>query len=245
MKTRVVSIDLWGTIFDPNGEISAAHLRRRLVREYAAKHGMTDADVVDNAYETAGKHFYDTYYTKSITLTSRERLAHQLGIIGLEPSGDEFDLLLSKVEDAIVDYPPPLAQNVRAGLAALADRYRLAVISDTGFSPGRAIRKVFQMYDIARYFTDYSFSDENRKSKPDPYAFTSVLDRLGATPAESLHIGDTEPTDIVGAKRLGARTCLYVGISDTYLNNTIAEFVLRDWSETAGLIEHIENGQRD
>jgi putative hydrolase of the HAD superfamily len=243
MKTRVVSIDLWGTIFDPNGEISAASLRRRLVREYAAKRGITDADAVDKAYETAGKHFYDTYHAKAITLTSRERLAHQFEIIGLEPSGDEFDLLLTKVEDAIVDYPPPLAQNIRDGLEALANRYRLAVISDTGFSPGRAIRRVFQMYDIARYFADYSFSDENRKSKPDPYAFTSVLDRLAATPAESLHIGDTEPTDIVGAKRLGAKACLYVGISDSYLDATTADFVLRDWSETAGLIEHIENSQ--
>lgn len=41
--------------------------------------------------------------------------------------------------------------------------------------------------------------------KPDPDIFRSTLDRLGVQPEEAVHVGDTWPVDIVGARKAGIR----------------------------------------
>jgi putative hydrolase of the HAD superfamily len=201
---------------------------------------VTDEARIDEAYFSAAEHFKETYETRAITLTPRERLSYQLELIGIEVGGDGFDELVDNAQNAILDNPPPLAPNVHDGLKVLAARFPLVLVSDTGFSPGKIIRRIFQDYGLARYFTDYSFSDENGRSKPDPFAFTSVLERVGALPSEFMHIGDTEWSDIKGARNLGGRACLYVGLNDRWLNGTEADFVLRDWANVSELLDQIE-----
>ena len=240
MNMRLVSVDLWGTMFRFKGEISPSMRRRELVRRYAAKHGVMDAELVDRAYADAGIRFGEMYEAEAVTLSPRDRLLHQLNLIGVKEDGDEFEQLLESVQVALLHSPPPLAPNLRHGLSLLSDRFTLVVVSDTGFTPGRVIRDILKSYEIDQYFTDYSFSDENGKSKPNPYAFTSVLDRLDVAHSEFLHIGDTEWTDIKGAQSLGARACLYVGINDKWLNNTEADFVLHNWADVSDLMDRVE-----
>jgi putative hydrolase of the HAD superfamily len=243
MSTRVISVDLWGTVFNYNSEISVSVRRRELVRLYAAEHGVTDEDLIDEAYYSAAEHFKETYETRAITLTPRERLSYQLESIGIETGGDDFEQLVENVQNAIIENPPPLAPNVREGLKVLAARFPLVLVSDTGFSPGNVIRRIFQDYGLAQFFADYSFSDENGRSKPDPLAFTSVLERVGATPSEFVHIGDTEWSDIKGARNLDGHACLYVGLNDKWLNGTEADFILYDWADVSELMGQIERSQ--
>jgi putative hydrolase of the HAD superfamily len=243
MRTRVISLDLWGTIFDFNTEILASEHRRELVKEFAAEQGVEDMEFVDKTYEATTKYFYERYESDAVTLTPRQRLSHQLKLIGVEADGARFDRLVEDVQGMIVDHPPPLAANLRSALAALSARFALVIVSDTGFSPGSSIRKVFKKHGIDGYFRDYSFSDENGKSKPDPHAFMSVLRRVNASPSEFLHIGDTEWSDIRGAKSLGGRACLYVGITDRWLAGTEADYVLHDWGEISDLIDCIERSE--
>jgi putative hydrolase of the HAD superfamily len=236
----VISIDLWGTVFNYNSEISVSVRRRELVRLYAAERGVTDDDRIDEAFFSATEHFKETYETRAITLTPRERLTYQLESIGIEADGDGFEELVDNAQNAILDNPPPLAHHLHDGLQILASRFPLVLVSDTGFSPGKVIRRIFQNYGLAQYFADYSFSDENGRSKPDPYAFTSVLERVGAAPSEFVHIGDTEWSDIKGARNLGGRACLYVGLNDKWLNGTEADFILHDWANVSELLDQIE-----
>ena len=240
MSTRVISIDLWGTVFDYNSEVSVSVRRRELVRHYAAERGVTDEDRIDEAFFSATEHFKETYETKAVTLTPRERLTYQLEQVGIEAGGGGFVQLVDNVQNEIIENPPPLAPNIHDGLKILAARFPLVLVSDTGFSPGKVIRKIFQDYDLAQFFTDYSFSDENGRSKPDPFAFTSVLERVGAAPSEFVHIGDTEWSDIKGARNLGGCACLYVGLNDRWLNGTEADFILHDWANVSELLDQIE-----
>ena len=50
MTVRVISVDLWGTIFDFHAEMSASEVRRKLVRQYAAGIGFTDGEAVDMSF---------------------------------------------------------------------------------------------------------------------------------------------------------------------------------------------------
>ena len=243
MSTRVISVDLWGTIFNYNAEISVSVRRRELVRLYAAERGMTDENRIDEAFFSATEHFKETYETKAITLTPRERLTYQLELIGIEARGDGFDELVDNAQNAILDNPPPLAPNIHDGLKILAARFPLVLVSDTGFSPGKVVRRIFHDYGLARFFADYSFSDENGRSKPDPFAFMSVLERVGAAPSEFVHIGDTEWSDIKGARSIGGRACLYVGLDDKWLNGTEADFILHDWADVPELLDQIERSR--
>ncbi len=239
MTTKAVSIDLWGTIFDFRGEMSASVFRKKLTRGYAAEHGITDGERVDRAYEEAARHFYETYEASAITLSSRDRLVHLFQLIGVRTDGEDFDKLVTAVQDVARNHPPRLAGGLENALGALAEKYRLVVISDTGLTPGRVVRRVFEDYGISQYFCDYSFSDENGKSKPDRYAFESVYERLGISPDEAWHVGDTEWTDVAGAKAVGAKACLYSGLSDDPVDGTRADFVLRKWNDVERLIERI------
>jgi len=240
MKTRVISVDLWGTLFDFNMEVSVSVRRRQLISEYAAKLGFTDKSALDSAYLDTSLHFGNTYRKEARILTPKERLEHQLNLVGLAPNGDGFDDLVCNVQNALLEAPPPLAPNVRKGLNRLAQEFTLVIVSDTGFSPGAVIRKILDKYEIAEYFSDYSFSDETGTAKPDSAAFTSVLERVQCDPAESLHVGDMEWTDIKGASALGAKTCLYVGLNDEYLDGTKADHILRDWNDAPQLVKLIK-----
>ena len=243
MKTRVVSIDLWRTVFDPYCEVSSSVARKKLVADYAACYGFTDKARLDEEYEKTTRLFYDTYKDGAVTLTPRERLASQLDRVKIPHDGEDFEELINAVELSILDNPPSLSPNLPEALERLSKHFDLAIVSDTGFSPGRVIRQLFEKYGIAKRFRDYSFSDENRVAKPDPIAFISVYDRLGVSPSECSecwHVGDLEWTDVKGAKAIGAHACLYTGINSSDDNSTQADFVLEDWAHVSQLIDLIQ-----
>jgi putative hydrolase of the HAD superfamily len=45
-------------------------------------------------------------------------------------------------------------------------------------------------------------------AKPDPQIFATALERIGVSPAEALHIGDSEALDVEGAHAAGLRALL-------------------------------------
>jgi len=240
MNNHIVSLDLWGTIFDFRTEMKAAEIRRGIVNEFAARRGLDNQSLVEETYRQTSIHFYSKYERESVTLTPRERLTHHLELLNLDPSGEDFEQLVIDVQNAIIQGPPPFAANLEMALKELSSRYRLIIVSDTGFSPGIAVREIFRDRGIDKYFSDYSFSDENGFSKPDKRAFISVLERVGGTPSRFWHIGDTERTDIKGPHNIGGRSCLYTGLLDQHPDGTEADFVLHDWKDVTQLIEEIE-----
>ncbi|MCC6767050.1 MAG: HAD-IA family hydrolase [Deltaproteobacteria bacterium] len=58
-------------------------------------------------------------------------------------------------------------------------------------------------------------SFEEGVEKPDPRIFTRALDRVGARPATTLHVGDLFHTDVVGARAAGLRAIL-LDMADLY-----------------------------
>jgi len=139
--------------------------------------------------------------------------------------------------DCILLEPPSLITGVKE---VITDLYKmnitLGIISDTGFSPGLILRELLEKNGILQYFTYFSFSDETRVSKPHPLAFRTILEPIGISPAESLHIGDIEKTDIEGAKNFGMKAIRFSGdkTNEIYKENseiTVADAEISSWSE--------------
>ncbi|MFQ6027128.1 MAG: HAD family hydrolase [Dehalococcoidia bacterium] len=63
------------------------------------------------------------------------------------------------------------------------------------------------------YFDVLVFSDEVKVSKPSCEIFLLTLRELGATPAQTIHVGDHVNNDVVGANRCGLKTVWIEGFS--------------------------------
>ncbi len=89
-------------------------------------------------------------------------------------------------------------------LARLRGRVRLAVCSN--FSHGETAREVLERAGLLAHFDPVVISEDVGIRKPRPEIFEAVLERLGATPGEVIHVGDSLSADVAGASALGMHT---------------------------------------
>lgn len=103
-----------------------------------------------------------------------------------------FEVFL-EARHALEFYP-----HAEALLDELSRKYQLATISN-----GNAdVRRL----GLERYFSVIVSADEVGLSKPDPAPFLHALERAGAEPQHTLHIGDHPVDDIQGAQGVGLHT---------------------------------------
>ena len=85
--------------------------------------------------------------------------------------------------------------DVAGVLAALKDRFRLGIISNGNNTP--------QMVGLDDVFDFTVFAHECGFPKPDPRIFKFALAKFGDQPACVAHVGDSLPSDVLGANNYG------------------------------------------
>lgn len=88
-----------------------------------------------------------------------------------------------------------------AVLRALGRNYRLALLSNFDYAP--AAQEMLDDMGLRDYFIRIVISDELGWRKPHPRVFQNLVSDLNVEPAESLYVGDTYETDVIGAKGAG------------------------------------------
>jgi putative hydrolase of the HAD superfamily len=83
---------------------------------------------------------------------------------------------------------------------------RRALICDTGFTPGRVVRRLLQREGLLDLLEVQVFSDEFGVPKPCPTIFHAALALVDASPESSVHVGDMRRTDVAGAREAGMST---------------------------------------
>lgn len=81
---------------------------------------------------------------------------------------------------------------------------RLAVVSNSNGT----VRAKLERLGLARFFEAIVDSREEGVEKPDPRIFAIALERLGARPETTAHVGDLYHVDVVGARAAGLRAVL-------------------------------------
>jgi putative hydrolase of the HAD superfamily len=81
---------------------------------------------------------------------------------------------------------------------------RLAVVSNSNGT----VRAKLERLGLARFFETIVDSQEEGVEKPDPRIFAIALDRMGARPEATVHVGDLYHVDIVGARAADLRAVL-------------------------------------
>ncbi|HKA35251.1 MAG TPA: HAD-IA family hydrolase [Thermoanaerobaculia bacterium] len=98
-----------------------------------------------------------------------------------------------------------LLPDVAAVLAALGGRgYRMAVASN---KPARFSRMILDACGVGAFFTAVGGPDEHTPTKPDPEMLNRLMAAQGASPAETIVIGDME-VDSEFARAAGCRVVL-------------------------------------
>jgi putative hydrolase of the HAD superfamily len=85
-------------------------------------------------------------------------------------------------------------------VADLRERYRVGVLTD---GPVRAQRSKLEALGWTDLFDGVVVTGALPAGKPDPRTFEAVLDELGATPGETVHVGDHPVADVRGAAEAG------------------------------------------
>ena len=139
--------------------------------------------------------------------TTADRIRWLLAQLAIERPRDceHIARAVEEVDETLTSFPPPLLPGAAEGIRTLASRFRLAIVSDTGFATGRAQDKLLAQDGLLQHFSATIYSMDVGHAKPRPEPFQRAMEALGASPDEAIHVGDIERTDIAGALAVGMR----------------------------------------
>ena len=217
---RAVIFDLWNTLIADTPELTREREKARLegLAKAVAADGVSFGQVeVERAYREAAEEL-QRLQAGGGDLPSAERAVLFLRHLDPELAARAGSELLGAVERSPIEaarrFPPPLIAGVIETLEAVrrAGR-RTGLISNTGATPGPALRSVLAGYGVMALLDIAVFSDEAAESKPAPGIFHRTLAALGVEPGEAVFVGDTPELDVVGPQRVGMWTVQVGGLT--------------------------------
>jgi putative hydrolase of the HAD superfamily len=240
LAIRAISFDFWNTLFTelPGGFEFYHDNRMRLLAEALRSCGDYADEQLREACLVESDSHDEIWRNEHRTLPTAERVGRILTNLEARLPDETMAKMVNAYEENILECPPILIEGARETLERLARKYRLGIISDVGFSPGRVLRQLLRENDLLDFFDSLVFSDEAGRSKPHAEVFALTARNLGADPTEMAHIGDLEFTDIVGAKQAGYRAIRFTRITPMLDGEkTVADHVTDDLSDVPRLIE--------
>jgi putative hydrolase of the HAD superfamily len=229
-----VTFDCWGTlIFDLGAKegVTALDLRVQAVAqicevdEERARALLTDAWIKHHdawrALESYGSPGMARYCLDATGLNGPARLAE----------------LTEALEEASETNGIGVVEGAREAIERVRQAGRpTALICDTGFSPGRVVRRILADKGFVELLDVLAFSDEVGVPKPHERMFRHALDGIGVGPAAAAHVGDLRRTDIAGARAMGMRAVRFRGVYDDDSDVPDADVVISSMSELASAL---------
>ena len=213
-KTQCVTFDLWETLIfdDPDNDEVRGRMRYEGLQRVLAEHGLRFAvEDLKKAYEESGARLQAVWdRNEEVPIIDQIRLIVDLtssGPIALDASWSES--LEAAYVDPVLSIPPKLSTEGTAVLETVRNRgYKVGLISNTGRSPGVALRRLLETYGVLKFFDATIFSNEVARRKPDRTIFDRAAQSLGAENAAVVHVGDNPEADFWGARRAGMQAVL-------------------------------------
>ncbi len=242
---RAVTLDLWGTLIESRDPIGKIERRREMLLEAIREAGFPmEVERLRGGFRAA-RRIIDAgiaHDRRDIGPPGRwQELMHQLGV---PPEAVPFDRVMPAYEELTIEYLPELLPGVEMAVEALAGRYKLGLICNTGYTGGRVLRQVLAQRGLIGYFEVLTFSNEHGFLKPHPTIFHDTLKALAVPPGHAIHIGDTEEMDIAGAQGAGMYAARYLpeGDNDGAIVSQ-ADILFFDWGELTSLLDHRQRGE--
>jgi HAD superfamily hydrolase (TIGR01509 family) len=200
VKIETLFLDAGGVLVFPNWERISAIF---------ARHGVDVPAEALRAADPAARFAVDQAHHVAAT-TDADRgsmyfrmMFAQAGIPDGEPIQPALDELWAyHTAHNLWEHVPPDVMPALERLRRLG--VRLAVASNAN----GALQRAFDRLGLTRHFHSVCDSFVEGVEKPDPRFFEIVLQRSGARPETTMHVGDLYHVDVVGAQRAGLRAVL-------------------------------------
>ena len=234
---RAVTFDLWNTLVQPRsyGEFRLPHLRAFLKANGVE---LEEAKLLE-VYQAGFRHSTEVHRVNGRRhVDVNEIVNHTIELVGLGGRCD-YEPIVKYYEEAVLSDPPKLNDGARETLESLKGIVKIGLISDSGTSPGRFMRRILDDYDVLRYFDVTVFSDEVGFCKPNEVIFSVALDGLKVRPEEALHVGDLIKNDVLGAKRAGMRTAWLKRVDEGYTSEAAPDFIIGGLLEVVAIVKDL------
>lgn len=196
---KAVTFDLWNTLFT---DISYSNERLSYLMQkfQVEKISIEKNDLEREFYRVFDFANWDRKKLSKNHIFTEDRLEAMFKSLKVNLKPKVISDIVMNFESVMLNLKPSLKRNVRKTLETLSPNFKIGLISDTGITPGKIIRKVLEDYDLLHYFEATIFSDETGVYKPNPLAFQFALKKLKVKPENTIHVGDLLLTDIKGAR---------------------------------------------
>ncbi len=236
---HAVTFDFWGTLYQ---NAFARDERLRLLDEVLTRHDQPRPwTALEAAYQHVRSVWERVWREEHRSITFGHWVHEVLAFLEANLPEDAVADLQKPMEEIYLsgDKPRPVP-SVGEVLPRLAERYRLGIVSDTGITPGRVLRQVLHRDGLLQYFQVLTFSDETGMTKPLPEQFLRTLGTLQVQPEKAAHVGDLPETDLAGAKGVGMKAILFLGVNDRHDGRPMADAVLENYNELEKVLERFE-----
>jgi putative hydrolase of the HAD superfamily len=207
---KAIAFDLWETLITNTPRATRAHERLRLQRMeriLAARGFVTTADSIEEAYRHTWNRCQELYWASDLDVPCRKQIDHFLEALELDPTSFQEPTLAALEQayaGAAVEVLPSTVDGAGEVVSELKRRgYALGLISNTGRTPGYALRQILEQLGLATSFDAMVFSNEHGECKPQTSIFEALRRALSAEFDEMLFVGDNLYVDVHGAQRCG------------------------------------------
>ncbi|HVL81957.1 MAG TPA: HAD family hydrolase [Actinomycetota bacterium] len=207
---RAVTFDCWGTLLTDRDFARATSTRVNALLEHAG--GKLSFEQASELLDRAWKTHYDQW------VAGCHYGAEGMADFCVSELGSPREMaaaLCAAFEDAAAEgdvEPLPGAVETLRGLREAG--LRTALVCDTGFTPGRMVRRFLAELGLDEHLEFLAFSNEVGVPKPHERMFRTALDAIGVAPEDAVHVGDLRRTDIAGAQAAGMRAIRIRAVTD-------------------------------
>jgi len=236
---KLITIDLWDTLISDN---KANERKRDLLRtDFIMKIidlPLSSREKILDYFKELTEVFKHPSKENEWALLPETQLLHLFKSLNVNPSSRQFEEILKFYTECALDSPPSLTEKDASDiLKKLKEEYKLTLISNTGKTPGKVLRKILEKFNILSYFDMLIFSDEVKLRKPDPKIFLLPCRVFNVLPEETVHIGDSGKIDFSGAENTGVNPLLYAPA----ISNPGTDLFIRSLKEIENAVDKYYN----
>jgi putative hydrolase of the HAD superfamily len=238
---RLVTLDFWQTLFaDTQGSSSRAHALRLdgvgvALAETGRVYGSGELAAAD---ARAGERFA-AIWQEHRDIAPEEQVRMFLDALdpalprALDP--EALERVVRAYQEPTLRHPPVITAGAVEAVRELRARgVRLGLVSNTGRTPGRVLRRLLEDAGLLPSLDIVVFSDEARVRKPAAAIFRRVLDEAQVPPGRAVHVGDDATADVAGARGVGMRAIHF--LPNAAIEEAPADAVLRRFADLPGVV---------
>jgi FMN phosphatase YigB (HAD superfamily) len=246
MAYNAVLFDLFDTLVRFDRErMPEITIKDKVVRSSAGMlHGILKTQApqigLEACYEALGESWREAERLRALDhreVSASDRFAHFFRRLGLDeaalPAG--FGRSLIDAHRGALGHAAAFPPHHGPLLRRLAERYRLAVVSNFDYTP--TALDILERAGITGLFGAIVVSDEVGWRKPRRDIFDVALARLGVRAEDSLFVGDRADLDVLGAQQVGMDAA-WINRDGEPLPPGVARptYEIRDLGELAGIL---------